>query len=241
MADFAVSVGAWVAKAKVRSDVAFRAIAAKALERVKELTPVRTGYLRANWQASFDGDVKPIDVAMSGREMAGQAIQLGTVFIKPFAHMLAVNTAGAMVEGKGVGEAAGSGLGATAAWRLGPWVGSLVSSAVGLTPAGRAATIVSWAGRLAMGAIGGAVGGQTGAKIQGRHVKGTDPLKEARVGDVIYIINPVVYAKRIEFGFNGTDSLGRNYHYHGRGMMQQTIVELPALAQGVVNDLNRMA
>lgn len=56
MADFAADVARWVEKAKGRADAAFRGTAEAALARVKELTPVRTGNLRANWQITLGGE-----------------------------------------------------------------------------------------------------------------------------------------------------------------------------------------
>jgi hypothetical protein len=46
-----------------------------------------------------------------------------------------------------------------------------------------------------------------------------------------YIVNPTVYAARIEYGFVGEDSLGRHYNQKGRHMMEQTINEMPMIAQ----------
>lgn len=49
MAEFAVSVAQWVAKAKERELQVFTGIALELMNRVKEYTPVDTGWLRANW------------------------------------------------------------------------------------------------------------------------------------------------------------------------------------------------
>ncbi len=46
---FIVAIDDFVARAQSRSDLIVREVAADCLARVKELTPVRTGYLRANW------------------------------------------------------------------------------------------------------------------------------------------------------------------------------------------------
>lgn len=126
MVDFAVSVARWVNKAKSRSDILFRAIASDALLRVKELTPVDTGYLRANFVDTLDP----------------------TSIDRPSANPI-----------------------------------------VGIE------------------------------------------LQKARAGDVIYILNPVIYARRIEYGFIGDDSAGRKFSYAGAGMVRQTIAELPEIAQ----------
>jgi len=60
MADFAADVSRWVEKAKARAEAAFRATAEDALARVRELTPVRTGNLRANWQISLGNQALPV-------------------------------------------------------------------------------------------------------------------------------------------------------------------------------------
>jgi hypothetical protein len=43
---------------------------------------------------------------------------------------------------------------------------------------------------------------------------------------------------RVEFGFVGTDSLGRHYNQRGVGMLQQTLAEMPSIA---VNAAARVA
>ena len=64
-------------------------------------------------------------------------------------------------------------------------------------------------------------------------------IAEITMGDTIRLVNPVVYARRIEFGFNGVDKLGRHYHQTGRGMAQQTMLELPEIAAGIVQDFSK--
>lgn len=39
------------------------------------------------------------------------------------------------------------------------------------------------------------------------------------------VVNNIVYAQRINFGFIGKDSLGREYHQRGRHMVEQAIGE----------------
>lgn len=126
MEPFEVQVRRWVEKAGRQAEAAFRATAEDAASRVKELTPVRTGYLRANWTAIRPGDAEPVE---------------------------------------------------------------------GRTPP-------------------------------------TDELiARLRLGDKIIILNPVKYARRVEFGFIGEDSKGRAFSQQGRGMVQQTVKEIPRLAQ----------
>lgn len=129
MADFEVQVREWVEKAGRRAQAAFRATAQDAADKVKERTPVRTGYLRANWTAMKAGDVAPV---------------------------------------------------------------------AGRVPPAEAA------------------------------------IAALRLGDKIVILNPVVYARRIEYGFVGEDARGRYFTQEGRGMVQQTVLEIPELAQAAV-------
>lgn len=56
-------------------------------------------------------------------------------------------------------------------------------------------------------------------------------LATLRMGDRVVISNPVRYAMRIEYGFVGTDKLGRRYNQQGVGMMHQTISELAMISQ----------
>lgn len=128
-AQFTVDVSRFVAKAKENMDGVFRAIALEALSRVKELTPVKTGYLRANFVATLDPEsVRP---------------------------------------------------------------------------------------------------------SQGADAGSTAAIAQAKAGDVIHIVNPVIYARRIEYGFTGQDSKGRSFSQPGRGMVQQVVTELPGIAQRV--------
>jgi hypothetical protein len=59
--DFSSQVGAWCDLAGARARVAFLAIAYGAQARVKQLTPVDTGYLRANWQVVRGGQAIPVE------------------------------------------------------------------------------------------------------------------------------------------------------------------------------------
>lgn len=66
-------------------------------------------------------------------------------------------------------------------------------------------------------------------------------IAQAQLGDVIHIVNPVPYALRVEFGFVGTDSLGRHYNQPGRGMVAQTLAEMPQIAEEAVRRVSRDA
>lgn len=129
MVDFSVTVAAWVQRAKEQSDAAFRAVVMDALARVKELTPVKTGYLRSQWSVIFPGD-QPTPNDLSA-------------------------------------------------------------------------------------------------------------IDRAKAGDVLQVVNPVKYARRIEYGFVGTDAKGRAFNQPGRGMVQQTVKEIPLIATKAVDRVKR--
>ncbi len=129
----AIEVDAFIEKTKVRREKILQAIALAAEARVKELTPVVTGFLRANWIVTLDVDA--VEVIRPGQEPA------------------------------------------------------------------------------------------------------QDHIADLTFGKSFYIVNPVVYAMRVEYGFNGEDSRGRMYHQHARGMAQQTIKELPQIAERVVESM----
>lgn len=120
---FDVTVEKWTRQAKERMDDAYRATALLALARVQQLTPVRTGRLRAGWTISLTPQIAE-----------GRTVQLRTI------------------------------------------------------------------------------------------------LENLHAGEPFYIINPVIYARRINYGFVGTDSLGRHYNEKGRHMVEQTVQEMPQIA-----------
>lgn len=134
MADFDVDVTRFVERAKKNQTAVLRGIAEEAVARVKSLTPVRTGYLRANWTATLNSEAIP----------------------KP---------------------------------------------------------------------------SQGGA--------GTDRIQSAVAGDVLVISNPVHYARRIEYGYQGQSPSGKPINQPGRGMAQQTVAELPEIAERVLRRFSR--
>lgn len=123
---FVVQVRAFVEKAGRLAQAAFRATAQDSVDRVKELTPVDTGNLRANWTTMRGDQVEP---------------------------------------------------------------------------------------------------------VAGRVPPPEEAVMRLRIGDKLIVLNPVVYARRVEFGFVGEDSRGRYFSQAGRGMVQQTVVEVPAIAE----------
>lgn len=56
--------------------------------------------------------------------------------------------------------------------------------------------------------------------MDGTSGEGTVALSTAALDDAIYIGFTMRYARRIEYGFVGADSLGRSYNQQGAGMMR---------------------
>lgn len=55
--------------------------------------------------------------------------------------------------------------------------------------------------------------------------------------DHLDIVNDVVYAHRVNSGFIGKDSLGREFHQRGVHMVEQTVAETPEIARKVLEDI----
>jgi hypothetical protein len=68
---------------------------------------------------------------------------------------------------------------------------------------------------------------------------GVKQVRDAELGDTIRIVNGAAYARRVEYGFVGTDSLGREYNQAGAGMVAQTVKELPQIARRVRRNLDK--
>jgi hypothetical protein len=66
-----------------------------------------------------------------------------------------------------------------------------------------------------------------------------EAISTAKAGDVVYIVNPVVYARAIEFGRTGERKDGTTWVQEGRGMVQQTLTELPQIADRVAKALSK--
>lgn len=124
---FVVAVDAWIAKAKDRQDRVIQLAAQMALQRIKELTPVDTGNLRANW-----------------------------TIVR----------------------------------------GSKAEALAGAEP---------------------------------RPSESEQAILTLRAGDAFTLINPVIYAARINYGFVGTDALGRYYDQPGVHMLEKVVTELPEI------------
>lgn len=58
-------------------------------------------------------------------------------------------------------------------------------------------------------------------------------------GHIYYLMNGAAYARRIEYGFVGEDSLGRTYNQKPRAMVRNTIAKADVLAQAVIARLQK--
>lgn len=58
-----------------------------------------------------------------------------------------------------------------------------------------------------------------------------------KAGDQFWLLNATVYAKRLEYGFVGQDSLGRTYNQAGRFFVTDTCKKWPQVVQKVTDDL----
>jgi hypothetical protein len=52
-----------------------------------------------------------------------------------------------------------------------------------------------------------------------------------KAGDIFWMVNGTAYAARLEFGFTGTDKLGRNYDQRGRFFVRDTLRQFPAIVR----------
>lgn len=192
---FAFDVSRWCDKAEGQARAVFLAIGLDALTRVKELTPVRTGNLRAGWQLVRKEDAMPVD-----REVIRTAAEIGGG--------LAVGAGGAKV-GAAIGTVIAPGVGTV----IGGLAGGLVAGEVGSAIAGAAADTAT-----------------APAGVQG-----------AQLGDTLMITNAVAYAKRVEGGWSIERKDGGVTQVQGRGMMAQTISELPRIADAALARIVRGA
>lgn len=151
--DFSVSVARWVDKAKEHGRVVFIMTGLEALSRVKELTPVRTGWLRANWQIQREGEEMP-----AIREALPADPQQATEMLDRLAQEQA---------------------------------------AVSNPRAGQATLAVT----------------------------------DAQLGEKLRIVNPVIYARAVEYGREIEKKDGTTTTVAGAGMAAQTVLEVPEMAK----------
>lgn len=78
-------------------------------------------------------------------------------------------------------------------------------------------------------------------------VKEHTPVKTGRLraawaleqdGDDYRVSNNIEYAARVNFGFTGTDSLGRHYDQNGAHMVEQTLAEIDDIAKKALDNLS---
>lgn len=200
--DFSVQVGRWCELAGSRARQAFLAIGYGALTSVKQKTPVRTGYLRANWQLVRDGAAVPIERAPRQKNLNIERDLLAT----------GANIAGGMAGWTG-GAAAGAAIGSAFGG-----VGAVPGAAIG-------------------GVVGGLAGSFAGSEVAQRGVEAAydaantrEEVSDVRLGEKLVIVNPTSYARAIEYGRQVRGQDGAIRHMAGRGMMQQTIAEMPQIA-----------
>lgn len=58
-----------------------------------------------------------------------------------------------------------------------------------------------------------------------------------KLGDYFFMTNNAVYARRIEYGFVGKDSLGRNYNQAGRYWINDAVKAWPTIVSKVAKEL----
>jgi hypothetical protein len=77
--------------------------------------------------------------------------------------------------------------------------------------------------------------------VAGRASPASAAIQRATVGQVITILNPTVYARRIEYGFVGEDKLGRYYNQPGRHMVGQTMAEAETISANALRRITGIA
>lgn len=65
-------------------------------------------------------------------------------------------------------------------------------------------------------------------------------LLDLKLGDKVYLGYQARYSYRMNFGFVGTDSLGRNYNQAGHGFVEQAAAKWPQIVTRVVIDMRMM-
>lgn len=61
----------------------------------------------------------------------------------------------------------------------------------------------------------------------------------AKLGDSIFAVYTAAYARRMEYGFVGNDSLGREYHQSGYGFVRLAVQQWPHIVQAVVAEAQK--
>lgn len=66
-------------------------------------------------------------------------------------------------------------------------------------------------------------------------------LSGMRLGDVFWFANSAAYARRIEYGFTGTDSLGRSFDQRGRFFVRDNVRRIPRTVAAKAEQLAKAA
>lgn len=219
--EFGAMVTVWADKAEKQSEEILRAIAEDALARVKELTPVRTGHLRASWSIVLGGEAED-----RGNELAGAAgsvvgnvaasrvsssiggiaaSKVGGVAFGTAGNFIGANAAGGQMT---IQEALGSAVGELGGRAAGAYIGTLVAPGVG--------TLVG-------GFIGGVAGSIGGAALAGTTV-------QPRLGQMLIITNSAPYAASVEYGRQIKKKDGTVTAVEGKHMLAQTVAEMPKIS-----------
>lgn len=62
-------------------------------------------------------------------------------------------------------------------------------------------------------------------------------ITDLKIGQKFYLMNNAAYARRLEYGFVGEDSLGRHYDQKGRFYVTDSIAKWPQIVAKVAADL----
>ncbi len=62
-------------------------------------------------------------------------------------------------------------------------------------------------------------------------------LSSLRIGETFYYVNNAAYAMRRNYGFTGTDSLGRHYAEPGKFFLEKTVAQWPDIVAEMAADL----
>ncbi len=70
-------------------------------------------------------------------------------------------------------------------------------------------------------------------------INGSDAatVTELKLGDLFGYVNTAVYARRVEYGFVGTDSLGRHYDQPPRAFVRDTVARADAIASETLGEM----
>lgn len=69
----------------------------------------------------------------------------------------------------------------------------------------------------------------------------TGVIANAKFSDVITLAYTAAYARRLEYGFTGTDSLGRHYNQKGRGFVRRATQRWKSIVRDVCKEARQRA